>query len=223
MATVTKTVTSTIECIAKLLNDINNDNGIVPVCQTIRVDAEVNLTFTFSAPLSTAEDTQLDTLITNLVCDISAVSTTTDQIEGCIFPVTFSYGSSIHNKWLSHPGETSIPSDDTQAIVPFNSKLVGIVFSNKRNNANADIEVHVAPFGSGSNESNVLTWQLRSIRSARKTNFSSEILFLAGDKIGIYCKRPGSMKHPKDVVVILYLQITDINSEEQTENYSGDF
>lgn len=140
-----------------------------------------------------------------------------------MFPLTFASGGSTFNKWLSYPGENGLTSNVTPAVVPFDSKLIGIIFSNGTDGSSTDVEIYVAPYSSGNTDNIVLTWQLRTMRVALKTTFASEILFSAGDKIGIYCKKVSSSSNPSDVAVAIYLQPTTINTGEQTEDYSGNF
>ena len=64
--------TSTINCLALLRTEINDDVAIVTVCESIRLDLPdtMNITFEGAGPLSGAEDTALDSLLGSFSCPV---------------------------------------------------------------------------------------------------------------------------------------------------------
>ena len=64
-------------------------------------------------------------------------------------------------------------------------------------------------------------WQIRNARTARKTNFATDIIFDAGDKIGIYVADQGT--DLSSVTVTLYFAVIDDTEGEVIDNYSGNF
>jgi len=125
------------------------------------------------------------------------------------------------NKWTCIYG-TKGASNEIHPPMPWKSQLVGLVFYNKERGADVDIEIYVAPEGGGSTPvTQVFKWELDNARVARKTNFSTPIIFDAGDKVGVYFKDAG--KNPKDSRCILYFKIIEETEEESKENYSGNF
>lgn len=150
------------------------------------------------------------------------LSTTYDVVnEGPILTFTFSKEATAKNTWLSHEGDNSLTSNKSPAVIPWDCKLVAMTFSNQKPNVDSDIEIYTAPNGSGSDDVLTYAWPLRNSRVGRKTDFSSEINFKAGDKVGLYLRDAGT--DAKYVTVILFLQITSSDTEDFTETYTGDF
>lgn len=65
---VTKTYTTT--CIGDLLNTINNNINILPICEQILTDGSSLMFFYFSTNLSGAEDLELDNILLSFTCPV---------------------------------------------------------------------------------------------------------------------------------------------------------
>jgi len=141
------------------------------------------------------------------------------SIAGKIIQLAFVSDSSDCNLWMSHVMDDG-SSNSAHGIIPFNSKLVGLTFSNKCSGVDVDILVKRATKSGGSSDSTVYTWDLNNVRWASKTNFST-INFAAGDKIGLYMQDRGT--NPSYPIVIAYLLVTDDETLDLSESYSGYF
>jgi hypothetical protein len=143
-------------------------------------------------------------------------------LGGMTHQLAFVKNGSAKNTWLSLY-ENGISSNVSPAIMPWKSKLIGISFTNKKDNADPTIKIYIADEGDGNSPlTKMFEWDLTSARVARKTNFTSDIIFDAGDKIGVFIADEGG--DAQDPVVVLYFRVEDdaIN-EESTENYSDNF
>jgi hypothetical protein len=65
------------------------------------------------------------------------------------------------------------------------------------------------------------TWPLRAFRTARKTDFDTDIIFEAGEKIGVYLRDQGV--NPDRNVFTMYLQVMENNYEEVKDAYTDEF
>lgn len=137
-------------------------------------------------------------------------------LVGCLHQMSFVENYYANNKWLSYYDD-SIISNETHAILPWKSELVGISFTNKQCGVDTDIKIWSVAEGDSCSPQNLdFMWELRNVRIARKTNLSN-VIFDAGDKISIYLKDRGT--NPRRVVVKLYFKILEDINEEAYENY----
>lgn len=138
------------------------------------------------------------------ICNIQSndiVSSSASPILQYIFSDTFS----ISNKWLSIGN--GIDSYAVPLILPWDCRLVGLSFNNKYDNINIDVELHsITTVDNVFNKD--LTFNIVSAKEGYKTNIPNGISYLAGNKLGIYLNKVDN-SIPKDVIVILYLQILD--------------
>ncbi len=125
---------------------------------------------------------------------------------------------STGNEWLKLYGE-NIPSNQSPYIVPFNSRLVGITYTNKEGGVGSDIEIWVSSLGSGNAKAKVFDWQRNNKRVGYKTDFDPYIEFDAGDKISLYNDDNG--KNANDTVVTLYFQAINNDVDEEWEDYGS--
>lgn len=141
---------------------------------------------------------------------------------GSVFQIPFSYeGNNSKDRWLCTGGDTGITSDKSPAVMPFDCKIIAMTFTNRENDADTDLEIY-SVLEANTNEKEIeFIWALRDCRAARKSNFSPEITFNAGDRVAVYLKDRGS--DPDYPVLTLYLQITSNNNEEVIRGFSGNF
>jgi len=197
------TIISDPTFVAELIQIINNDT---------------TTSFFFDVALTPPEITTLDDLLATWSCPgflISDVVSLGDA-GGIILPIVFNTESKAKNKWLSHEGDNSLSSDDTPAIIPFNCKLVGVTFCNEEEKVDTDIEIYQT-MKNDNVRNKISTWQIRSARTGHKTNLI-EMVFTAGDKIGVYLRDAGA--EPEKVIVIIYVQIYELLKEENTESFT---
>jgi hypothetical protein len=136
--------------------------------------------------------------------------------------MAFTRNGTFNNSYMSYY-EHCISSNQSPAIVPWKSKLIGISFTNRNYSIDVDVEVLKADANNGTSPlTKVLDWELRDVRVASKTSFESNIVFNTGDKIAIYVRDKGT--NPHDGVVVLYLQVAaDATNGEYYENFYGYF
>lgn len=149
-----------------------------------------------------------------------------DDLVTKLYEISFAdHRRNIKNKWISLQSHKGLTSDSTPAVLPWESKLVGINFVNSSDDSSTDIELYKADVNNGSTNEKILTWSLSNVRVARKTDLGDTYIFSAGDKIAIFLKDSGGKgrDNPDDVVINLFFQILSGNEEESSENFSGDF
>lgn len=248
MAFVTKAFTTT--CPAELLDALNADANIAPACLQIINTGDGNSTFEFASALSAGEDAYLDSFLAAWVCPTDTggggddtpiddtgppsddTSWSSEKIEneiqeaqasivGNMHQMQFHESSTLGNEWLEY-GTAGIYSNGSHGVMPFKSKLVAVTFSNLYSGVDCKLQFYSTPEGGGSSPKTLdLEWVLTNKRTARKTNFGSDIIFEAGDKVGVYYKDNGT--NGNDVVVMMYFQVLEENSEESGENWSGNY
>jgi hypothetical protein len=184
--------------------DIEKDDSSITVGETV-LNFEGNVTVTNEGSKTTVNVASVD--VTNLV--------------GSIHQMCFMDKGSVKNKWLGI-GDSHLSSNDTNGVIPWNSKLLAITFSNEKEYSDTDVKIYSVPEGGGSSPLSLdYSWSIRNARSARKTNFTTDIIWHAGDRLGIFMKDRGT--DPKYVIITLYLQILEDNFEESFDNWYGDF
>ena len=124
---------------------------------------------------------------------------------GNIFRITFLNQSSTKNKWLGYWGN-SFTSSLIPGLLEYDCKLIGISFSNARDNSDSDVEIY-----KNGTSTKVYTWEVRDKRYAWKTN-NIEINFTKGDRIAVYAKDQGT--DPLDMTVTLTFKVTSDDTGE---------
>lgn len=138
---------------------------------------------------------------------------------GGIYHLDFVRAGSFRNAWMRIQ-ESGIPSDETMHIVPWDSKIIGLTFSNRK--ANADTKLNLWRVDSQDEitpSDLVFSWDLVNVRVARKSGFSPDVVLGAGDKLGVFAQDMGT--NPHDGVFRVYLSITNDTPEEVVQNFSG--
>lgn len=144
------------------------------------------------------------------------------NIEGRLsHQLVFSEAGSAKNEWLELYGDAKY-SNQTMGIMPFKSKLVGITFSNKSSKRDTELRIYSTPLGGGISPKTLdYTWTIIDQRVAYKTDFPVDVVFDAGDKIGVYAADIGS--DPSNVSVILYFVSIDNTTGEGSEDFSSNY
>jgi len=124
---------------------------------------------------------------------------------GNIFRIVFVNQSSTKNKWLGYWGN-SFTSSLIPGVLEYDCKLVGISFSNSRNNSDSDVEIY-----KNGTSTKVYTWEVRDKRYAWKTS-GIDIAFTQGDRVAVYAKDQGT--DPLDMVITMTFRITSENTGE---------
>lgn len=137
-----------------------------------------------------------------------------------IYQLHFGNSGEVVNEYVELP-TNSTASSETPQIIPFASKVIAYTFTNNDNDSDPDIEIYSVPENSGNSPITLKDiWSIRDGRTARKTNFPTDITFAAGDKVTVFFDDMGI--NPDDVLFTIYLQITSLDSTEVVESWSGD-
>ena len=143
-----------------------------------------------------------------------------DSVAGDLYTLTFSEDSTASNEYINS-GVNGTESNATPHIIPFKSKVMAYTFSNSDNDGDVDIEIYSVPEGSGNAPTTLEdTWVLRNARTARKTNFTQDVIFEAGDKVTVYFRDQGV--NPDNVVFKMYLKVLEDDITDNVETWSGD-
>lgn len=183
--------------------------------------------------IDTDIDTVSDAIIgAGTVTVTSGTNTTTisgsTALTGILHQLVFckSEGEITNDLFLNHYGDgrAGSPSNESPAVMPWKSKLVGLTYTNKVAGTRVHIEIQSVADGSGN--SPVLLdfdWLLDTVgvRTARKTNFTTDIIFDAGDKISVFLDLKVGGSNPENVIVVMHLEIIEETFEESSENFSG--
>lgn len=142
---------------------------------------------------------------------------------GALFSIEFKNNGTASNTWLNI-GEAPTTSDEVPFIVPFKSRLVGVTFSNERNNVDIDIRINISKYGEGNTNNRTIIKQIRNMRTFQFSDFndsSSDLVFDAGDKIGVFMADQG--QNPNDPVVHLYFKVIEEETLQRSENHASAF
>jgi len=141
---------------------------------------------------------------------------------GNFFQIEFSSVGITNNTWLSVSSK-DLTSNITPWPVVFPCRIAGLGYSNERVDSDCDIELHVSPIASGSNNSPIFTWSVTDSRVAYKSDFGlDELILNPGDKLAIFGGNAGDTR-PKNMFLGVYVEILSRQNAEDSENFSGDF
>ena len=138
--------------------------------------------------------------------------------HGAILQPVFFYDGGVGDKWLRYISSHTEESDISPFVMPYDSRLIGITFVNKKENTDADILVYRALKDNEDNWDLVYTYQIRNSRLALKTDILNGPTFGPGDKIAVFCAEVGAK--PDTVAVTLYLIVTDDSGTDNVETYA---
>lgn len=142
------------------------------------------------------------------------------DVLGNFFQVEFTSIGVTNNSWLS-VSSRDLASNITPWPALFPCRIAGLVFSNERSGADADLELHVAREGDGATNVIEFTWEVRNARVTYKSDFSiTDIVLAPGDKLGIFSSNAGSTR-PKNMFLGVYVEVTAVESNEAVEDFSG--
>ena len=120
-----------------------------------------------------------------------------------LISLTFSRtGNPLNNTWLRNGVNTN--TNQVPSIIPFNCKLVSLVFSNRNDEADLNIEFYKNGLSSADEE---FVWELRNAQNAHISNFPQEFTYQQGDRIAVRVTDEG--ENNRDVWVMMFLLLTD--------------
>jgi len=139
------------------------------------------------------------------------------------FAFQFVKNGTITDAWLSL-SEGMIFSDETPAVIPWASELIGVTMTNNMDMVDVDIDLNVAVSGAGADDNLAFRWEVRECRVASNTDVAtSGITFSPGDKLGVFVNTFMQNK-PQDVVVTTYFRaLSTAIPGEICEDFSGNF
>ena len=175
----------------------------------------------------TIDDAQTST--SNLWTSQQVTDYVTSQLAGIgagpankIFQMAFVESGNSTNRWLSLASHNAIDSNVTNGVIPWRCKIVGLTYSGANNSVEADFQIHSASWSDGASPTNLdFTWEIRNTRAARRTSFSPDIVFEAGDRIGVYCQDQGTNNN--EMVLMIYFEIIEDNSVDVSTTWSSNF
>lgn len=107
-------------------------------------------------------------------------------VLGTTFDMTFGDQGSFRNEWVEL-GIIGSRSDSVPNVIPFDCKLISMIFTN--NNSSVDLDVELYKNGTSNN---FFTWQIRNKKTAYKTNNLDSAVFAPGDTLSVYVRDRGT-------------------------------
>jgi len=155
------------------------------------------------------------------------VSSTTDPAiaaSGVTFQAEFTRQGAVNDTWLRYGGPV-MPSNEAPFVVPWDSQLDVVTYTNGNIDSEVDIEIHKAAVGSGIDNCVCHTWEVRGERtSADSTVSASGIEFDAGERVAVFATVLDVQTRPENMFVGLYFRARlTASGQVVSENYTGDF
>jgi hypothetical protein len=136
---------------------------------------------------------------------------------GALLQPVFVYGGNAENKWLRYSENNLETTEDTPFVVPYDCKLIGITFTNKKSDGDGDLEIYKALKDFGATRSLVYTYSITDSKVSLDTSISGGPTFAAGDKISLFMDKTG--QKTEKVGVTLYLLTTNMDGTINSEQY----
>jgi len=141
------------------------------------------------------------------------------QLIGNFFQIEFTNGGNTANTWLA-VSDSNLSSTTTPWVVAFDCRLAALAFSNRNDDVEQDVEIHVAREGDGNTNALEFTWPIRNVRTQTKTDIAiDELPLFPGDKVALFMANQGN--NARDVFVGVYVEITERTSGETFEDWTG--
>lgn len=144
-----------------------------------------------------------------------------DEAVGAVFVLPFSTDGNLQNSWLDFTGN-NILTNATPSVMAFQSKLIALTFSNDSPTVGLDFEIYRTPetVEPTVTQDLLFTWSITNSRTGRRTNFATDIIFNAGDKIGVFARKTGSAG--SNVIITMFMQVLGSNNEEIFDTTAND-
>lgn len=148
------------------------------------------------------------------------IGASANATTGKMLQLDFENPSSIGGDWLQSGG---MPTNETPVIVPFDSRLVSITFSNKERGADTELQIQAVSETDGRSPSpTIITWTIDNARTARRNDFGSpQITFSKGDKIAVFAEQRGNTD-PSQVKMTMHLLVLEDDLTTHISNWNGD-
>lgn len=220
-------------CTSDLVAELNAALSVE--CIHIVINDGDQVSMIFASELDAAGIEEMEDILVNHVCthadgggnggpveDPNDPDSVRDDMVGGLYQFNFvDESGSTANKWVSYCGDGGNYSNKSPAIIPWKSRLVGMTFTNERNNIDVRLDVYTDKNADSYGYANhrALSWLLQNTRSARNTNITEDIILEAGEKVAVFAMDYGD--NPKRTVITLYFQIMEDNNDDVSENSQG--
>lgn len=148
----------------------------------------------------------------------TSVSEATGAALAGLYPLYFVDNQTDSNKYLGHCDDDN-KSNRVPAIVPFDSTIKVVTFSNERTGVDCNIQLLSAPMGT--NNSSAVTIVNLSLTNERAACFCVDVDVNACDKLACFIEDKGT--NPQDPVVVAWLLPTSDECTDDSDNLSADF
>lgn len=160
-----------------------------------------------------SEMTELEKHVVDAELELSRLNSISIR-EGDTFQISFTDSrDKIQNTWLPLESNNS-NSNRSPAIIGWESKLVGIQFTNSKTDIDIDIQLH----GIADAVSNTKVTRNITSRIYSEPNINNIITFKNGELLALFLKNNSQTVYPGNVIVKLIFQITKIDSTPVTVN-----
>ncbi len=109
--------------------------------------------------------------------------------------VAFFNDGVTNNKWLKVGDGQVLTSDRAPVILPYDSTVYALTFTNKNDNSDVDFEIY-------KNGTLHYTWSLTDKRWAYKTSGLSAVTFSAGDQMSVFATGTGT--NPNNPLIVIH-------------------
>jgi len=151
-----------------------------------------------------------------------AIGDRDDDFTGLVFYSSYAENGGANDEYLNNTIDNIVSNESPDPML-FNCQLVGITYSNSNQGADFEIQIRVAPAGSGNSDTTIYSWSVDNARIALNRNVALEdppITVAKGDKVAVYFNDQGG--NSDDVVVKLWWKVLSSPQGNVIENYSGD-
>jgi hypothetical protein len=214
------------------LTPLINSGDIVVNNGTVDYSAADGIRFLEYPDRLTVQEGGTDTTIVTKSINFTGSAATTDQgdgnvdievgatLFGALWQLAYTEDGDADNEWLGLYDRGN-KSNQTFGVIPFDSEICVITYSNSKGGSDCDIELHLADAGDDNNNVKIYNWEIRDKRVDCVSTFTTPIQVNAGDKLGVYCQDQGT--DAKNVAVVIYFRIINTNKCDSGENFSGNF
>lgn len=152
----------------------------------------------------------------------SAIEEARTGFEGKGFQTSFVENGTARNTWIKLE-DANIPSDESPYIFKYQSRLVGIDFTNSNRNVDCIVKIAIRrhPYSNLTSMDETWKWTINNGRMAIKTDQINGFVMNPGDAMAVYIEDNGG--NAKDVVITMDFIITSAAAKNIQTNPSGDF
>lgn len=139
--------------------------------------------------------------------------------------ISLDFVSGGNEEWMAI-SDNDHGTDEHPYVCPWPLRILGMMYTNKKNNTRFRLRFYKAEAGSGSSNTQIFDWLVGSpgCRVAYKSDLGlNEATFEAGDKFALFLDDVSGGNDPDQPVVTVYLQVREEFSGSGTERFGGNF